>query len=235
MDSSSTTTDWPKGALPKKLIEWLFDQMLSKWGRSFVDKWSMVDAEQMKRDWAKALGSLSEIEFRRGVAKLNALDRPPSQPEFLKACRPEVNPVTAYYEALEGVRRRELGEAGTWTHPAIFWASVRVSAYELKSQTYSQIRQRWEAALSAELAKQQWDEIPAPMIALPAPGKDKLSKETAAKMMQEIKKNGFKPNQGDGKDWARKLEQREKGGENLLPIQRQMWRDALKYEDNESD
>ncbi len=238
MNSPSTPDDWPTNALPKKLIEWLFEKMLLKWGKQFADKWAVADAEKLKKEWAKELFGLSEIEFRRGVAKLNSLERPPSQPEFLKACRPEVNPLTAYYEAVEGCRSREQGEVGTWSHPAIFWASVRVSAYELKTQTYSQIRQRWEAALAAELAKSHWDEIPAPMVALPAPGKDKLSREEATKMMETLKaKTVVNTNRGDGKDWARKILNRKKDGDNtLLPIQVQFAQMALRnYEGNDSD
>ncbi len=227
-----STSDQSKN---REAVEWLLKRMKTFWGKAFTDKWAMLKDGEMLDSWTKALRGLTELEFKRGVAKLTTFERPPSLPEFLKACRPEVNPVTAYYEAIEGCRSREQGEVGTWSHPAIFWASVRVSGFELKNQTYSQIRGRWEAALAAELAKQQWDDIPAPMLALPAPG-NKLSKETATKMMQQIKERaGIKPGQVDGKAWARKLEQRERGGEKLLPIQRQMWRDALKYEENESD
>lgn len=226
----STSEPWPKNALPQKLVEWLFDQMLSKWGKQFADKWSVVDPDKLKRDWGKALYGLTELEWRRGVAKMNNFDRPPSQPEFLKGCRPEVNPLTAYYEALEGSRSREQGEVGTWSHPAIFWASVRVSAFELKNQTYSQIRQRWESALAAELAKNSWDEIPAPMFALPAPGKDKLSREQATKMLEELKfVSGVKPKIIDGKEWARRiLQQQKEGDKKLTLIQVQFARDALK-------
>lgn len=213
--NSPLMPEWLKKSGPEKVVEWLFDQMLSKWGKQFVDKWSVVDPDKLKRDWCRALIGLTEMEFRRGVAKLNEFSYPPSQPEFIRACRPEINPLTAYYEAIEGCRRRELGEVGSWSHPAIFWASVRVSAFELKNQTYSQIRQRWEAALSAELAKDQWEEIPAPMIALPAPSKDKPNRENVAKVMEAIK--GIGKSEGvDHKRWARRILEREKAGDKTL-------------------
>lgn len=218
-------------------VIWLLDRMKGFWGKAFVDKWAMLKPGEMLDTWTKATKGLTEIEFRRGVAKLKEFERPPDLPAFLKACRPEVNPLTAYYEALEGARSREQGEMGTWSHPAIFWAAVRVSTYELKNQSYSQIRQRWETALAAELAKNQWDAIPAPMVALPAPGKNPLSREAASKMLQQLKEKSNAPPkaaQGDGKDWARKILQREKDGEQLLPIQREFARQALrKYEEEE--
>jgi hypothetical protein len=219
-------------------VAWLLDRMKGFWGKAFADKWSMLKPGEMLDTWTKATKGLSEIEFRRGVAKLKEFERPPSLPEFLKACRPEVNPLTAYYEAMEGVRSREQGEAGTWSHPAIFWASVRVSAFELKTQSYSAIRQRWEVALAAELAKNRWDEIPAPMVALPAPGKTQLSREGATKMLQQLKAQSNAPPKtakGDGKDWARKILQREKDGEQLLPIQREFARQALRTFDEDEN
>lgn len=218
----------------REAIDWLLRRMGAMWGKSFFDKWSMLQPGEMLDTWSKATKGLSELEFRRGVAKLKDFERPPSLPDFLKACRPEVNPLTAYYEALEGVRSREQGEVGTWTHPAIFWASVRVSTFELKNQSYSQIRQRWETALAAELAKGQWDEISAPMVALAAPEVKPLSREAATKMLQELKEKSGLPKaaKGDGKDWARRILQREIDGEQLLPVQREFARQALKnYED----
>lgn len=235
MDSPSTPNDWPEKAVPARIVEWLFDQMLSKWGKQFVDKWSVVNPDKLKRDWAKALFALSQLEWKRGVAKMNAMDFPPSLPEFLKACKPEVNPLAAYYEAVEGSRLRASGEFGTWSHPAIFWASVRVSAHDLQNQTYSQIRQRWEVALAAELAKDQWADIPAPMIAISGPGKDRLSREAATKMMNSIKATTGQTNTGrDPKEWAKKILQDEKEGKKMLPIQVQFARQALnKFEEND--
>lgn len=240
LPGSPSKPDWPENALREETIEKLFDCMLSKWGKQFVDKWSVMDADKLMREWGRALYGLSELEFRRGVSKLNSFDRPPNLPEFLKVCRPDVNPVSAYYEAIEGCRSREQGEVGTWSHPAIFWAAVRVSAYELKNQTYSQIRMRWEAALAAELAKNQWSEIPAPMIAIPAPAGDKLSREKATKMMEQViatNKNHAGASQIDHKRWAKVILQRKKNGDkSLSPIQVQFAQEALKIsKDDESE
>lgn len=241
-------------------IDWLFEKMSLMWGKKFTDQWGGVLASQnpdpakrqqeinanatkLKGFWAESLGEISELEFRRGVTKMKGLDWPPSLPEFLKLCRPEVNPLNAYYEALEGCRSRERGEVGTWSHPAIFWAAVRVTAFELNNQSYSQIRTRWETALAAELAKDQWEPIAAPMIALAAPAKGKLSRESATKMIEQIKGisilSAAKKDpvlRGDGKDWARKILQRKKDGDKtLLPVQIQYARQALQEFDEGKD
>jgi hypothetical protein len=229
----------------------LIERMRAFWGKSFTDKWATLEPGQMLDIWTKALSGVSEIEFRRGVAKLMEFERPPSLPEFLKACRPEVNPLNAYYEALEGCRSRERGEVGTWSHPAIFWASVRVTAFELNTQSYSQIRQRWETALAAELAKDQWEPITAPLIQIAGPVKGKLSRESATKMIeQELMKAGAilkggiladaKVTKGsmpvDGKGWARKIMQRHAAGDKtLMPIQIQFARQALGNFEKDND
>lgn len=211
----------------RNAVAWLLKRMANFWGKPFHDKWAMLGDGEMLEIWTGALKGLTELEFRRGVSKLPDFERPPSLPEFLKACKPEVNPLTAYYEALEGARSRERGEVGTWSHPAVFWAAVRVSTFELLNQSYSQIRGRWEVALAAELAKGQWAEIPAPVLALAGPGNGKSSREAATKMLNKIKATGIMQPKGDGKDWARKILEDEKNGKPILPIQREFARMAL--------
>jgi hypothetical protein len=229
-----STFEWPKNALPKKVVEWLFARMLSKWGKQFVDRWAIIDPDVLLIDWAKALHGLTELEFRRGVAKLDTFDWPPSQPEFLKACRPEVNPLTAYYEAIDGARSRERGEVGTWSHPAIFWASVRVSTFDLLSLSYSQIKARWEACLAAELEKGHWEPIPAPALMLPS-YKKQLSREEAGRVLQELKTaSGVQPVQTDPKGWAKKILQRHaKGDRSIGLIQLDFARKALGVKDDD--
>lgn len=229
---TSSTSDGEKSA-----AEFLIRRMAAFWGKSFWDKWAHFKPGEMAEIWNKAISEITELEFRRGIARLKDFERPPSLPEFLKACRPDVDPLKAYYEALEGCRSREQGEVGTWSHPAIFWASVRVSAFELKTQSYSAIRQRWEAALAAELAKSQWEPIEAPKLALEGPKTDKFSRGAADKMLQQLKaKAGAPPNMADDKRWARKILQRQKDGDKtLLPIQIEFARRALRIESDEND
>lgn len=189
--------------------------------------------------WTKATRGLTELEFRRGVAKLSSFERPPSLPEFLKACRPEVNPLSAYYEAIEGVKGREQGELGTWSHPAIYWASVRVSAHDLKNQTYSQVRGRWEMALAAELEKGHWEVIPAPLIQIAGPKNERPSSKMVGEVMKRLKDETFvKPGSSlaDGKSWARKILKAHKEGDKTLSlIQIRFAREALNIGENDED
>lgn len=184
-----------------------------KWRSNFgtpeaIDNW--------KISWAEAFEDerVTPADIRAGLkACRSRYDWPPSCAEFIKACKPSVDPLVAYYEAVNGMQARERGEKGEWSHPAIFWAAVQISAYDLKNQSYSQIKVRWESALQEQMAKGEWSAVPAPMVALPAPGKSALSREHATKMVQElqasetIKKTADKT---DHKLWAKKIRERAK-------------------------
>jgi hypothetical protein len=97
--------------------------------------WRDTNIELVKQLWADEMGKLSNDDLRRGYGALMSRDWPPSLPEFIKLCRPTIDPTVAYYEAVAGMQARERGEVGKWSHPAIFWAAVQISAFDLKNQS----------------------------------------------------------------------------------------------------
>ncbi len=133
--------------LPDRWVEAMFDKMFLDYGKKFTDQWGGTDPARLVAHWAAEMASFTGPEIKRGLAAMAGKDWPPTLPEFKKMCRPTVDPLVAYYEALAGVQERKKGEMGTWSHPAIFWAAMPL-AFDLGSQTYSQIKIRWEAALS---------------------------------------------------------------------------------------
>lgn len=212
LQTSSTSID----PLPIKWIEALFEKMSLAYGRKFSDQWAGVDPDKLKAHWAQELATMSRAEISRGYNALENRDWPPTLPEFKKLCRPPVDALNAYYEALNGLQSRERGEVGTWSHPAIFWASVAVSAHDLKTLPYAQIKQRWEAALDEQMAKGEWSAIPAPMVALPAPGKGKTDREQAARMLAQYKADTVIQKNGD-RAWIGKVLERAKRKDETLP------------------
>lgn len=186
------------------------------YGSKFADMWGNSDIAAVKALWAQELGKLSKDELASGVSKLMAQEWPPTLPAFLNLCRPQVDPLRAYYEAVAGVVEREKGEMGEWSHPAVYWASVKVGAFDLKNSTYSAIKARWEAAFDACMAMGQWEPIPAPMAALPAPGKTALSNEEAAKRLGELNASGALKPKDDEKRWAKRILERERQGDKTL-------------------
>lgn len=210
MNQLSTSTD----PLPMAWIEKLFDRMVSLYGHKFLDMWRDVNLQGVKETWAQELGKLSRDEVARGANALLAQEWPPTLPQFIKLCKPSVDAVAAYYEAVNGVVAREHGNIGEWSHPAIFWASVKVGAFDLKHQTYSQIKTRWESALSEEMAKSAWSAIPKPMIALPALAP--ASKEVAERYIAQTQVIKNQDSQVDHKRWAKLIMERHKAGDKTL-------------------
>lgn len=226
----------PRPALQdKSLMDHLFNRLDGlyphKWRSNFptpdaIDNWQCAWAETFEEH------GITPDQIKAGLkACQTKYEWPPSCAEFIKACKPVVDSVVAYYEALNGMQERERGEMGKWTHPAVFWAAVSVSAFDLKNLTYSQIKARWEAAFLEEIGKSEWPEIPKPMLALPAPGKSELSREKATQMIADLNAKGITKSpeeKTDHKRWAKKiLERHEKGDKTLSPLQVKFAKEAL--------
>lgn len=213
--------------IPDSWIDALFAKMLALYGNKFADMWRESSMQSIKSVWAQELSKLTREEIARGANALITQDWPPTLPQFIKLCRVEINPLTAYYEAVNGAVARDKGEMGHWSHPAVFWAMVTVGAFDLKNQTYTQIKSRWESCLAEQIARGKWDDVPAPAIALPAPtGKsDPALVEKYIAESQVIKHDSEKV---DHKRWAKKIMERHRNGDKtLLPIQIQFAKEAL--------
>lgn len=205
----------------------MFDKMLLDYGKKFVDQWAGADPDKLIGHWSRELTGYSPEELKRGYDALSSRDWPPSLPEFKKMCRPPVDDVQAYYEAVYGVQARDKGEMGTWTHPAIYWAATRL-AFDLKSMSYSQIKDRWIKALHDEMEKGAWEKIPAPMLTLPEPGKADLSREKAAKMLNELGAGEVLKPKTDHKLWAKRIiQRRDEGDKFVTPLQIKFAEEAL--------
>lgn len=200
--------------VPDHWIDALFAKMSSYYGNKFADMWRDSSMQAIKGIWAQELLKLSREDFTRGANALLAQEWPPTLPQFIKLCKPSVDAVAAYYQAVNGVIAREHGNMGEWSHPAIFWASVKIGAFDLKHQTYSQIKTRWEAELQDQMERWQWDEIPEPMIALPAPAP--ASKEVAERYIAETQVIKNQDSQVDHKRWAKLIMERHRAGDKTL-------------------
>jgi hypothetical protein len=217
-------------AIPDSWVEKLFERMVGLYGNKFLDMWGKTDLLQVKAIWAQELGKLSRDEIAKGANALINQEWCPTLPQFIKLCRTDIDAVIAYYEAVNGVIAREKGEIGEWSHPAIFWASVKVGSFDLKNQTYSNIKARWERALDEEINKGEWSDIPQAQIALPPPATP-ATKDIAEKYLAETQIIKKQESKTDHKRWAKIILQREKDGDKTLThIQLSMAKDAMKNE-----
>jgi hypothetical protein len=214
------TSSTSRQAIPSSWVERLFDRMLLTYGKKFTDQWGGADPDKLIAHWAQELGGFSNEEIKRGYDHLEARDWPPTLPEFKKMCRPPLDATLAYYEAMTGIQARDRGEVGVWSHPAVYWAMVKIGAYDMLNFPYSQVRTRWESIFADEMEKGAWADIPKPMLALPAPGTTKTDKEAATKMLQQLGAGGvLKSPEGkrDHKAWIKRAMERKASGDKTLP------------------
>jgi hypothetical protein len=156
------------------------------------------------------------------MALLETLDLPPTLPQFIKLCKPELDPQAAYFEAVTGIAAREQGEVGLWSDPAIYWATVAIGAFDLKTRPYAQIRRRWEAALADARAHPHTEQIPLPDMKMPLPEEpespqhpfDNTTESVAVeKVVQVAKSANVRP---DHKRWARRIQERIANGDKTV-------------------
>ena len=183
-------TSPPKSsALPEPWIERLFARFEAMYGARFADAWKSCNLHNVKQVWAECLGGYSREELATGVLACMSKDWPPTLPEFAKLCRPPIDYHAALIEAVEQMGRREAG-TDRWSHPAIYWAAVKIGAYDLSTKTLKELMPEWQKALGDKLALGEWDEIPDRLPALPAPGHTHsrdVGRETIAEMLARLK------------------------------------------------
>lgn len=227
LEKSSTLRQPP---LRADWIERLFDRMSGMYGARFADAWRGVDPERVKRTWSEELAGFSGDEIARGVTALKTRDWPPTLPEFAKLCRPPSDSRADWAEACEQMRIRLKGNGeDLWSRPQVYWAAVAVGAYDLNSMAWEQIKTRWTNALERAKA----DQIPEYRAALPAPGRQTVTREEAADRMGELRNMvggvSLPGTTKAGTKWAYSLMEREARGEAVNHIAAQYWREALGY------
>lgn len=156
-------------------------------GLSFEDQQRFID-EQTQKNVETFLGLIkgySAAELRKGLTKLHKYpDWPPNMQAFLLLCRPEIEPVKAYREAVDGLAARGRGEMGNWSQPAIFWAASSMH-FDLTTRKYDDIKEDWKAALELEREKGAWEAIPKPPLQIemsPSPN----NRKNCEKLLQDI-------------------------------------------------
>lgn len=170
----------------KNMMEVLFGRMSgtypNRWRANFQGENAIQEWEEA---WAAAFDAegITPTDIALGIKNCTRMfDWPPSLPEFLKACRPHLEPNVAFFEAMRGMQARSAGKTGDWSHPAVFYAALVVGQYEMMNQSYPQLKARWEKAFSEQLALGQWPEIPPAVEALPAPARTEEGKAQIRKV-----------------------------------------------------
>ncbi len=203
--------------IPMPWASKLIQRLTEMYGAQFLRQWEAVPAERLPIVWAEELAGYTGVEIARGLAACRQQKFPPTLPEFLMLCRPNLDPAAAYQEAVAGMTDRSRGQLGEWSHPAIYWAAVRVGRHDLLSNGYQVMRSRWETALRKSLEQGEWEPVPEPHQALPAPGKAKMSREEAAQRLGELQAAGITSYRGDHRRWITRTLERAANGE-AVPV-----------------
>lgn len=190
----------------KNMMEVLFGRLSG----SYPNRWrANFQGENAIQEWEEAWAAAFDAEcitpndIALGIQNCNRMfDWPPSLPEFLRACRPYLEANVAFFEAKRGVESRMKGEAGTWSHPAIFYAALDVGQSEIFNHGYPQLKTRWEKALSDQLSLGRWPEIPPVVEVLPAPARTEEGK-AQARTVSEMAGKAVASKGKDHKRWAK--------------------------------
>lgn len=137
----------------------LMDHLFSRLGAMYPTSWraafsSEASITHWRDTWAEAFEeeAITPVEIKQGLANLRQMyvDWAPNLPQFLKACRPKLDPMAALDEAMRQMRLRQECK-DKWSHPAIFWAAVEVSEHDILNRTPADLQPRFTRALHALL------------------------------------------------------------------------------------
>jgi hypothetical protein len=158
--------------MPVEWVERIFSRLTAQLGAKAADLWTGVPPETVKAEWSDALAGFHPTEIQRGLTSCQTRVFAPTLGEFLRLCRPGLDPELAWFEAVDGMHQRENGKEGEWTHPAVYRAG-REFAYELRTRSFQEMRKRWEWLLCKEFRKGWGGEIPPSLARIAAEAKGK--------------------------------------------------------------
>lgn len=214
MTNNLATSMLNAASLPDPM-DWLFGQLHGLFGNKLLDGWRSghmeggkdTGIENMKAVWAEKIraNGMKLADVKRGLSGCERLKWPPTWGEFLDLCKPPINIDAAVYEAIEQISARQHGN-DVWSNPAIFWAAVKVGEFDIMSQTFAQLKPRFEVALK-RVQEGEIEPVPPRVPMLAAPGKAESTREYGHQRLQEIGASGAIKNMSKGGNikWAEKI------------------------------
>lgn len=171
------------------LMDHLFNRLEglypSRWRAAFTSEGQIQNWREV---WAEVFveEGITPQDIQNGLTAVRKKHVwPPSLPEFLAACRPDIDPEKAWHESVTQMGLRLRGENDSWSHPAIYWTANKF-VWELRSESYQRMKGRWEMELDNQIKLKQWLEIPPPMVRLPEP-EIKVDPAKVAEAKQKIR------------------------------------------------
>jgi hypothetical protein len=169
-----------KKPIPTDVIELIFTRLMAQLGSKIETLFGGVAPAIVKAEWADALAGYTKREIKRGLDACQTKKFAVNLGDFLHICRPALDSEYAWIEATRGMRQREAGEVGEWSHPAVYRAA-RSMAYELRNKSFKECRKAWEFELHREFAQPrgEYPEAPPPRIEYEQRGKPPTPEQKA--------------------------------------------------------
>ena len=217
-------------------MEWLFARLHGKYGKRFTEQYGSgvmvkdretgkerdTGIENTKSVWREDLrnaGVRSLGDLKRGLARCGTFV--PSGPEFLAFCCPALDVDAAIVEAVAQLQARRDGK-DVWSHPAVYWAAIKVGYHEMTNLSHAQLKPRFSAALDAVRAE-EIKPVPAivvaPRIEMAPVSQADIAKAKAA--ISDYSREMLKGNGApvDGLRWAKRILEREAHGQSVSLLQ----------------
>jgi len=174
--------------VPVAWIERMFAKFEDRWGTLWQQRYAGIPIARVMKTWSEELADLTPEQIANGVNASRDLKYPPTLGEFRDLClKVPFDPEEAYQEAVNQMYIRHSGGKDKWSHPAIFWAAVKIGYFDLRNSTWSSIKDRWSRLLEEEFAKGSWEEIPAARVALPSPGQTFACPDEVKRKIEELR------------------------------------------------
>lgn len=160
---AASSADVAQQPIPREWVARVFQRLTAQLGAKVADLYAGVPQAHVQAEWAAGLAGYHDAEIARGVAACRTRVFAPTLGEFLRLCRPALDPERAWLEAQDGLQARDRGEAGNWTHPAVWRAAVAMSA-EVRGGEFAKHRLRWTRVMEQQLAAGWRADVPAPPV-----------------------------------------------------------------------
>jgi len=223
----SASPDWPSNALPAHWIDSLLTRFEVYYGDKFHRQWANVPRDTMRKQWAVDLARLTKEELAAGVEALKGEAWPPTLPEFLNLCKPEIDIDSALHEACYQMRMRQDGR-DQWSNPALFWAAAEIGDFDMLNSDENRLKKRFGEALK-RVMKGEIKPVPPRMVALPAPGRATASREKVEAEVSKIL--ALQQTEKKNLDWAHRVMARVDAGEKMAYAVVKMAKTALGVKD----
>lgn len=164
--TTSTSTLAAFKPLPMAAVEDLFTRLLGQLGNKVADLFGNAKPDVVKEEWAATLAGFRRRELQRGLDAIRLRRFAPTSGEFAQLCRPALDHEYAWYEAQDGLRARDRGEMGQWSHPAVYRSAIAMGGLgiSVRNASFSSARTRWKITLDREFAAGWGEEIPEPAL-----------------------------------------------------------------------